>query len=73
MSTPQRKLFTKHHLSDTQLKFLSQICHNRQRNFRGPTLDVLLREDLIAKVSDRSYIATKRGREALTAARREGW
>ncbi len=73
MPTQLRKLFTEHHLSDTQLKFLSQIVHNRQRNFRGPTLDVLLRLDLIDQLNEHQYIATQAGVDALAAARREGW
>lgn len=52
---------------------LSQIVHNRQRNVFGPTMDVLLNHDLIAKLNADSIIATEKGVDALAAARREGW
>jgi len=68
-----RKLFTEHKLSESQLRMLSQIVHNRQRNVFGPTMDVLLNHDLIAKLNADSIIATEKGVDALAAARREGW
>lgn len=68
------KKWTRFKLTDNQLKFLSQICNNRQRNHFQPTLDVLERNGLIHwNIHHRRYFASTDGHIALNEARREGW
>lgn len=74
----QHTTYTEHRLTENQLRFLSQVVNNRQRNFFGPTFEVLLRHRLVtwsdaAGRDSRHYGATDAGREALTQARAEGW
>ena len=67
--------YTDYKLTEHQLKFLSQIVNNRQRNFFSTTLDILEKHGLIGKPinSDGDYFATDAGVTALSQARKEGW
>jgi hypothetical protein len=69
--------YTEHKLTANQLKFLSQIVNDRQRQAFSPTCDVLLRHGLVEERAlphyPRMHVATDKGREALTQARAEGW
>ena len=66
--------YTEHKLTENQLKFLSQIVNNRQRNVFQPTLDVLEKRGLIAThYTYGDYYATDAGVTALSQARKEGW
>ncbi len=66
-------LYTEYELTDHQCRVLSQIVHSRLRNFRGPTIEVLMRFDLVAKLYGDKYMATEKGVQALRDARQEGW
>lgn len=69
--------YTNHRLTENQLRFLSQIVNERQRQAFSPTCDVLLRHGLVEERAlphyPRMHVATDKGREALTQARKEGW
>lgn len=70
--------YTEHKLTETQLRFLSQIVNERQRQSNSNTTNVLEHKGLIrtrglGATYPRLHVATRYGREALAQARAEGW
>ena len=68
------KAYTKYKLTERQLRVLSQLFNNRLRDRFGPTLDVLIRKNLVGEhYTYGVYYITDEGRNALAEASREGW
>ncbi len=69
------RTYTDHKLTDSMLKRLSTIVHGRP-HLHGNALAALERRALVEQIGvkyQHSYKATAAGKEALCAARREGW
>jgi len=68
------KYYTEHKLTDHQLRFLSQVVNGRVRSHFRPTWEALRKRGLVYQhYTYGDWLATDRGKAALSQARREGW